>query len=271
MKITLISDAHTEFGPLTLPGGSDVLILAGDIAEYRTFSREYQLAQDPLRKPGPSKTYDFFYKECAKYPQVFMVSGNHEHYHHRLDKTYEDLKAILPANVTLLENECVEYNGVMFMGATLWTDLNGHDPVTAYTLKSGMNDYRVIQNYYPDRDVYHKLTPEFTAGLHSQTVKYFRTALAANPSKPFVMITHHAPTRASISSQFKDDYLMNGGFASDLSEFILDHDQLKFCLHGHVHTPCDYMVGTTRVIANPRGYYGHEDTSQFDPSFSFEV
>ena len=35
MKIELASDLHLEFGPLELPGG-EVLILAGDICEYRT-------------------------------------------------------------------------------------------------------------------------------------------------------------------------------------------------------------------------------------------
>jgi hypothetical protein len=38
-----------------------------------------------------------------------------------------------------------------------------------------------------------------------------------------------------------------------------------------VHNQFDYMIGDTRVIAKPRGYVGHEDTSEFDPTFTFEV
>jgi predicted phosphodiesterase len=28
----------------------------------------------------------------------------------------------------------------------------------------------------------------------------------------------------------------------------------KLIVHGHTHDPCDYMIGETRVICNPRGY-----------------
>jgi hypothetical protein len=49
---------------------------------------------------------------------------------------------------------------------------------------------------------------------------------------------------------------MNGAFASDLSEFIMDRPQIKLWTHGHMHNQSDYMMGTTRVVCNPRGYSG---------------
>ena len=52
---------------------------------------------------------------------------------------------------------------------------------------------------------------------------------------------------------------MNGGYASNLSEFILNHPEIVLWIHGHMHLPSDYLVGTTRVVANPRGYAGHEE------------
>jgi hypothetical protein len=52
---------------------------------------------------------------------------------------------------------------------------------------------------------------------------------------------------------------MNGGYRSELSEFILDHPQIKLWTHGHMHDPFDYMIGTTRVVCNPRGYAGHDE------------
>ena len=155
MKVSLVSDLHLEFGYQEMAGG-EVLILAGDIAEARSIRKHHhstKLVQDtPIEE---FRCSEFFKHECAKYDQVFMVSGNHEHYHGRFDKTYDELKSILPKNVTLLENEVVNYKGVMFMGATLWTDLNKGDSITAFTLKSFMNDYKVITNHYPAKDVYH--------------------------------------------------------------------------------------------------------------------
>jgi len=271
MKINLVSDLHLEFGYQEMPGG-EVLILAGDIAEARSISKQHhstKLAQDE-----PDHFYrcsEFFKWECAKYDRVFYVAGNHEHYHGRFDKTYHVLKAIMPDNVTVLENEVVEYKGVMFMGATLWTDLNRGDPITAMTLKHGMNDYTVVQNHYPAKDLYHKLTPEHTAEAHRKTKQYFKTVLEMNRDKPFVVITHHSPSFESVNEKYAWDKAMNGGYASDLSEFILDNENIKVWVHGHMHDPVDYVIGETRVVSNPRGYIGHEDTSGFNPDFCFEI
>ena len=65
---------------------------------------------------------------------------------------------------------------------------------------------------------------------------------------------------------------MNGGYFSNLSNFIMDRPQIKVWTHGHTHQRCDYMMGTTRVLCNARGYAGYEKSADdFDPNFSFEV
>lgn len=268
MNITLVSDLHLEFGYQELPGG-DVLILAGDIAESRSIRKSLHETKPLDRTPGYFKCWDFFEFECAKYQKVFYVMGNHEHYHGRFDKTYDELKSMMPENVTVLENEVVEYNGVMFMGATLWTDCNRGDPITVWHLKQSMNDYRVVQNHYPDKNLYHKLTPEFTYATHKKTLEYFKTVLELNRNKPFVVITHHAPSFTSVNEKYTYDKTMNGGYASELSEFILDNPNIKYWVHGHMHDPVEYNIGETRILSNPRGYVGHEDTEKFDPLFCF--
>jgi predicted phosphohydrolase len=271
MKISLVSDLHLEFGYQELPGG-EVLILAGDIAEARSIRKHHHSTK--LIQDTPDTFYrcsEFFKWECEKYDQVFMVMGNHEHYHGRFDKTYDELKSILPKNVTLLENEIVEYKGVVFMGATLWTDMNKGDPITLYTVKDFMTDYRAIQNFYPAKNLYHKLTPEDTVKAHRYTKEYFKLMLSEHRDKPFVVITHMAPSFASVNEKYIRETTMNGAYASDLSELILDFPNIKYFFHGHMHDPVDYMIGTTRVLSNPRGYVGHEDTSQFDPNFTVEL
>ena len=47
---------------------------------------------------------------------------------------------------------------------------------------------------------------------------------------------------------------MNYYFASDLDNFILDNQNIKLWIHGHVHDPFDYKIGETRVVCNPLGY-----------------
>jgi hypothetical protein len=199
-----------------------------------------------------------------------MVMGNHEHYRGRFDKTYEELKSMLPDNVVLLEKECFEYEGVLFLGATLWTDLNKGDPITAYTVKGFMNDYKAIQNYYPVKGLYHKLTPEDTVVEHRKTLEYFKFILEENRDMPVVVITHMAPSFQSVNEKFKHETTTNGAYASELSEFILDHPNIRVWVHGHMHDPVDYNIGDTRILANPRGYLPYEG-EEFIPNFYFEV
>jgi predicted phosphodiesterase len=273
MKINLVSDAHLDVsGYLDMPGG-EVLVLAGDICEARSMRRDREYCEfttDQPQKSFPSS--EFFRIECAKYKKVFMVMGNHEHYHGRLDKTYDELKEMLPSNVTLLENQVEEYNGVMFMGATLWTDLNKRDPLTAITLNQSMTDYRVIKNYYEEQHAYYKLTPEHTASLHFKTKDYFKSMLEEYADKQFVVITHHAPSFRCVNEKYKHDSTMNGGYASDMDQFIMDHPNIAYWVFGHMHDPVNFMIGSsTRVMSNPRGYLPYEADNGFDVNFTFEV
>ena len=74
----------------------------------------------------------------------------------------------------------------------------------------------------------------------------------------FVVAGHHSPSKLSTHPKYQDDQLMNGAYSSDLSEFILDHPQIKLWTHGHTHHEFDYMIGSTRIACNPRGYIGYE-------------
>jgi hypothetical protein len=56
---------------------------------------------------------------------------------------------------------------------------------------------------------------------------------------------------------------MNGGFYSDLDDFIAYRPQIRLWMHGHTHEDFDYTIGTTRVVCNPRGYVGHENRAGY--------
>ena len=270
MFISLVSDLHLDIsGFQEMPGG-DVLILAGDICEAKELGKEFHSTKSLDRNPGAFPCYDFFHYECAKYKKVFYVLGNHEHYRGRFDKTKEFIQSMMPDNVTVLEDEVVEYEGVMFMGSTLWTNLNNGDSLTMYHIKQMMNDYRVIQFHDTVKNVYHKLPPEVTFKTHVHTMQYFREMLSIHRDKPFVVITHHAPSFMSTPPRFKHEHTMNGGYASDLSEDILDNENIRVWVHGHMHDPVDYKIGETRVLSNPRGYVPYEG-DEFLPGFYFEV
>ena len=103
MKINLVSDLHLDISKyLELPGG-DVLIIAGDACEAKSWHREFHETKLIDRTPGGFPCADFFKFQCAKYRKVFYVMGNHEHYHGKFWKTYAQIKNMLPPNASILE------------------------------------------------------------------------------------------------------------------------------------------------------------------------
>jgi hypothetical protein len=76
-----------------------------------------------------------------------------------------------------------------------------------------------------------------------------------------------APSKLSTHPRYAADVQMNGGYSSDLSEFILDRPQIAVWVHGHTHHDFDYAIGSTRIVAHPRGYVGYERGSQAEDPY----
>ena len=282
MKIALASDIHLEFGDLILKNeeNADVLILSGDICTASQFKN----------KPKIRNMVKSFFSRCAfQFPHVVYIMGNREHYNFDIAHTYDRLKNELVdlPNIHVLEKETWEHNDVTFVAGTLWTDMNKGDPLTLWHCGNAMNDFRMIANsnrmVQHKRNVYHenernedgtlivksvdhyqspsKWSAEDSVEDHKKMMDYIKIA-TENKTKQYVVVTHHAPSTISIAECYRFDTLMNGAFASDLSDFILNRPQIKLWTHGHMHNISDYMVGDTRVVCNPRGYVGHEQRAK---------
>jgi DNA repair exonuclease SbcCD nuclease subunit len=139
-----------------------------------------------------------------------------------------------------------------------------------HAIEGMMNDFRIIRN---DKRSYAPMSSRDVVGRHARTLQYFRSVLAEQHDKKFVVVGHHSPSFQSVHETYKDEQLMNGGYHSDLSEFILDHPQIKLWTHGHTHHPFDYMIGETRIVCNPRGYEndGYNEDTGWNPNIVIEV
>jgi predicted phosphodiesterase len=280
MKIAVCSDVHLEFGPISLEntGNAEVLILSGDIcvAKDLTERDSYNIKGDSDK----SNKYHTFFQECSsRFPHVVYILGNHEHYHGDLATSYNILKTNLSylKNLHVMEKESFDLDGVTFIAGTLWTDMNKEDPSTLYGIKSYMNDYRIINdstevvNYksfddegkptFKTRPA--KFSPEKSVLEHKAFLEFIDSVISAdtitgNLSQKYVVVGHHAPSKLSTKPQYENDTMVNGAYSSDLSEFILDRPQIKVWTHGHTHHNFDYMLGSTRIVCNPRGYISYE-------------
>lgn len=265
MRIALGSDVHLEFGDIDLKNtdSADVLILAGDIMianDIHRYPDVNTISADMLNglsAPRALRFHNFLDRVSKEFPHVVYVAGNHEYYHGNFPGSLKDLKAVCDnyPNIYFMENECKKILDYTFIGCTLWTDMNRGDPVTLHVTGNNMNDYRTIRC---DDLGYTKLRPAHTMSQHRKSLEYIRSIVDANTSDKYVVVGHHAPSSLSIHDRYKNDHLMNGAYSSDLSQFILDHPQIKLWCHGHVHNKFDYMMGQTRVLCNPRGYIGYE-------------
>lgn len=276
MKVALCSDLHLEFADLDIKNtdNAQVLILAGDIMTANELHEYPEGITNPSwvnGLPGRAKTaqeYRDFLKRCSQeFDHVLYVAGNHEFYNGKWNQTLTTLRSecIKFHNVHFMENDTFVLDDVTFIGGTLWTDMNRHDPLTLRTVQDMMNDYRIIR--VEDRD-YGKLRPDDTILRHHRTLKYIANVTAEKSDQKFFVVGHHAPSKLSTKPRYEDDVLMNGAYSSDLSEFILDRPQIKVWVHGHTHDNFDYTIGETRVVANPRGYVGYERSSQeLDPYY----
>lgn len=272
ITLNIVSDLHLDIDGVlpNLPGG-DVLVIAGDICEARSLRFHENLTKEERRIR--TAIQDFLVDTSKKYNKIFTVLGNHEHYHSKYQQTRDAVLAGMPDNFSVLENQCEEYNGVLFIGATLWTDLNKHDHLTQLTVKDFMNDYRCIT--YVQGNEYRKLRPADTTREFARSVGYIKAVLENphNLDKKVVVVTHHAPTYMSIAEQYRNDQIMNGAYASDLSELILDNPQIALWTCGHTHTAHWYYVGDTLIACNPFGYQqnGFKEYSGFNPNFTIDL
>ena len=208
------------------------------------------------------------------------------------------LESNMLSNVYLLDKEIKTIDDVTFVGGTLWTDMNKEDSSTMFHVSRRMNDFQCVKNgvrmvtrtvpiyelnpdYTPDgknggkysqneAGFYIKIgekkkqevstfSPEDAVVDHRKMVDYIQTVIEGKFDQKFVVVGHHAPSRLSTHPRYKHDTLMNGAYSSSLDEFIIDHPQIKLWTHGHTHEDFDYMLGSTRVVCNPRGYIKYED------------
>lgn len=296
MKIALASDLHLEFGPISLTNdeAADVLILSGDIIVAKDL-----LERDVYEIRGQDRSAMFhkFFQECSeRFPQVIYIAGNHEHYNGDYATTLETLKTRLwyLKNVHVLDREFVEIGDTLFFGGTLWTDMNKEDPITLNRIRNIMNDFRIVSDSStpvtyrtyiakdkpvgmtdeewlkaPHEDKYvtefktraGSLDPETVVKEHKSFLQHLKESIESRPEKKWVVCGHHSPSKMSTKPRYEKEVIVNGAYSSDLSEFILDRPQIKLWTHGHTHHKFDYMVGSTRVVCNPRGYIGYEDSA----------
>lgn len=237
MKIHILSDLHLERWAFehSIPD-CDVVVLAGDIG----------VGVDGI---------EWARDNIPSHVNVVYVAGNHEFYGEPLWDHYERMKAeCVKHGIHFIQNDQILIGDVLFVGGTLWTDYNllGQQDIGMLAAPNITNDYKCI-DLFADEGFSGCVTPNWLLQEHKITRHFISQIIQQTAVTKFktVVVTHHAPSELSITQAFKGH---NSAvcYASRLENLMLDYSPILW-IHGHLHTSSDYMVGDTRVIANPRG------------------
>lgn len=251
--IRLYSDLHQEhkFGKFQINKISDeenqVLILAGDIANMKDIVRG---------------EYDNFFNDLnERFYAIFYVMGNHEYYGKFSfgdKKSSDKIKDYFSKfnKITILDRYAtpVEIDGFLFVGATLFTDLNKLSPAL---IDKSSNDFKLIK--YVNEGRYSKFKPVHWLREFNLDYSYIRNVVKNNNDKKIVVITHHAVSEKSFDLVEDPTVSYTEFYRSKLDNFIEENSHIVFWVYGHIHTKEDFMVGGTRVKSNPIGYYSVTD------------
>jgi Icc-related predicted phosphoesterase len=244
MRVGYVSDLHLDHGyvwPEDLLGSDtdyDVIVVAGDL---------HSKARGAL-----------FLNELSDISgaKVVFVPGNHDYWGVTLrsNEPFKFRDGEPNANVFILDKDSIEIDGVMFIGATLWTSFRDDDFIVKYTAKSFMNDYlKIKQEYLGNR--YGKLQPDTILQENAKHSDYiFKMIELFHNEKPVVVVSHHAPSYSSQDLRYTGDMLTHC-YCNDYDAKLIDR-KITW-IHGHIHCILDYQIGDTRVLCNPRGYKEH--------------
>jgi hypothetical protein len=211
------------------------------------------LAGDSTMAHRSDALIEAFEPLARKYRHVLYVPGNHEYYKASPVEVADNLALLERAlpNVVVPDNRVAVIEGRRFVAGTMWFRA---DP-EATRMRGYMTDFNVIRGFEP--------------WVYEQNAAFERTldrALAPGD----VVLTHHLPAPASVWPRFRGSPL-NAFFLCDMTPWI-EARRPALWIHGHTHTRCDYVLGDTRVVANPLGYpREHESRAAFDPRFLVEV
>lgn len=243
MRLWILSDLHRDVGfpwePQAIPA-ADAAVIAGDVGE------------------GVEASLAWIARTIRPHMRVVFVAGNHEFYRGCLpDELARGRVAAARAGIDFLEDEVTWIGDVAFAGCTLWTDyaLDGDDRVAASMddARRMMNDHRLIDRARrPERLPFR---PEDAAALHRASrarLEALAGRRAWTGTRVRIVVTHHAPTAASLDPAFAGEPL-NPAFGSRLDDLVARLGA-ELWVHGHVHAGRDHRLGRTRIVCNPKGY-----------------
>jgi predicted phosphodiesterase len=283
--IRVISDIHADYNKkynYKFDFGEDYVINCGDTAGDSITAKAW--CDKNMRKGvvvmGNHLGYSPAHPELET---LWMQRKNKTLYGspHHVDNTKNSQMLILSRSYTgyqgrlrFISNGEHKLDDIVILGTCLYSDFrlygDEHVEESMHYARQNMNDFKLIHvvghreyKWTPEgwkvkmikreKSALRLFTPEDHAYFFHFSFNYLKSKVEEYKNKKIIIATHFAPSPYSISPQYAGS-LLNPAFASNLNDFIVSNPQIRLWCHGHVHTPCDYILGETRIVCNPFGY-----------------
>jgi predicted phosphodiesterase len=244
MRIQYTSDIHLECLKILpeIKVMADVLCIAGDIGD-----------------PYTDIYAQFLIKLSVLYKKVFIITGNNDYYSliHSVERpsitdTDSQINFVIQSheldNITFLNNSSEEYEGYIFVGGTLWSDI------------SNLSESDTL--YRPDFTRISELTFENYNILHQKSVEYIKYITAKTHceaqsdknylSKKMIIITHHLPTYLLMKTPLKTEQeVTRSKFYASHCDYLFEKP-ITAWIYGHTHIPGTDFINNIQFVSNPR-------------------
>src|SRR5262249_28984005 len=149
---------------------------------------------------------------------IIYVPGNHEFYGCDIDRTVAKAReAAAGTNIHIAQNDVVTIDGMLFVGATLWTDfaLFGDPTYAMVRAADGMNDYRKTRN-----NVYReRLQPADTLVRHLASRDFISRATRETNAARRIVVTHHGCVPSAAKHGNEQD-ILSAAYVGDCSNLL---------------------------------------------------
>ncbi len=256
LNIRIYSDFHLDHYPVAAlwypPELTDdketILILAGDLwVGYRW-----------IKHADNSWIKDV----ASRFKEILVVLGNHDYWPQgRLSIVGGATKcnALLLdqgiMNVHVLDTATFAMDDVLFVGATLWTDMHNADAFAMHNMSTAMRyDGKIA---YDTTGRFTRFSSNKWIQTHREHRAYIELIAKQNKDKKIAVLTHHLPLKL-MSTPIQDDASYDAYYYSELDTLILNNENIVLWACGHSHTQLDQMFGNCRLYMNAVGYKGNE-------------
>jgi predicted phosphodiesterase len=222
----------------------DALFVVGDI-EHPAFLRQ-------MGKKHPDS-------------KIIAVLGNHDFYEREWGQVTIDWwkkECAERTNVHIMEKEEIVIGDVVVLGATLWARPR---PQHHTMITEQINDFHMI------RKDGKKLTLEPVIAECEKTIAWLAEKLKEHAGKKVVVLTHFPPADFCVHEEYRGDPLSDYYTASLDNMLAYAWPQPAVWCFGHTHKGYDQVMGTTRFVCNPYGYYFYSVNGGFNPNLIIEV